>query len=86
MKNSRLYWVTDDIYLLHIIHNLGATAPERALSAEEISRLTYMEKRRVEENLKKLMEKGYLDFREESGVKKYFVTVSGIRKALSIYS
>ncbi|MBS7640113.1 MAG: helix-turn-helix domain-containing protein [Candidatus Bathyarchaeia archaeon] len=76
----------DDIYLLHIMHNIGAIDSERALPVEEIARWASMEKQRVEENLNKLVEKGYATLRVDSEVKRYFVTIDGIRKVLSIYS
>lgn len=76
----------DDMYLLHIMHNIGAIEPKRALSIEEISRWASMEKQKVEENLKRLIKDGYADAYIDSGTRKYFVTVNGIRKVLSIYS
>lgn len=83
---DKLTRIPDDIYLLYILHNVGAINPERALSIEEISRWASMEKPKVEENLNRLVEKGYADAKMGTGSKKYFVTVNGIRKVLSIYS
>lgn len=82
----RLPQIPDHVYLLHIMHNVGAIDPERALSIEEISRWASMEKQKVEENLTILIKNGYAQIRADSGSKKYFVTVDGIRKVLSIYS
>lgn len=76
----------DDAYLLHIMHNVGAIDPNRALSIKEISRWASMEEQKVEESLKRLMENGYAEINMDSGTKKYFITVDGIRKVLSIYS
>ncbi|MEM1585891.1 MAG: hypothetical protein QXX99_01120 [Candidatus Bathyarchaeia archaeon] len=83
---DKLTRIPDDVYLLYILHNVGAINPERALSIEEISYWTSMEKPRVEENLNRLIEKGYAEVKVGAGVRKYFVTASGIRKVLSIYS
>ncbi len=76
----------DDVYLLYIMHNVGAINSNRALSIKEISRWASMEEQGVEENLKRLMENGYAEVNMDSGTKKYFITVDGIRKILSIYS
>ncbi|MEM3955125.1 MAG: winged helix DNA-binding protein [Candidatus Bathyarchaeia archaeon] len=78
--------ITDEIYLLCILHNVGAIHPERALSIEEISCLASMEKQKVEENLNRLIEKGYAETKTGGETKKYFVTINGMRKVLSIYS
>lgn len=83
---ERLPRIPDDMYILHIMHNIGAIDPKRAIPVEEISRWSSMEKQKVEENLKRLMENGYADVHIDSGTKKYFVTANGIRKVLSIYS
>ncbi|MEM1515478.1 MAG: hypothetical protein QXH24_05460 [Candidatus Bathyarchaeia archaeon] len=82
----RLPQMPDYVYLLHIMHNVGAIDPERALSIEEISCWASMDKQKVEENLTILIENGYAQIKAGSGSKKYFITVNGIRKVLSIYS
>ncbi|MEM2272888.1 MAG: winged helix DNA-binding protein [Candidatus Bathyarchaeia archaeon] len=83
---DKITQITDDMYLLYILHNIGAIDPERALSIEEISRWASMEKQKIEENLNRLIEKGYAEVRAGERTKKYFVTIDGIRKVLSIYS
>ena len=78
--------IPDEIYFLCILHNIGATAPERSLTLEDISRWTVMEPEKVKENLRSLMESNYVQSSSTSGVQRYFVTTDGIRKVLSMYS
>jgi len=76
----------DELYFLCMLHNLGATTPERSLSLEEISRWTVIEAAKAEQNLRKLIEDNYVQSNSISGIQKYFITVNGIRKVLSMYS
>lgn len=78
--------VPEEIYFLCMLHNIGATSPERSLTFEEIVRWTMLEPSKVEHNLKILMEGNYIAMSMDSGTKKYFITVDGIRKVLSMYS
>jgi len=78
--------IPDELYFLCMLHNIGATAPEKSLTLEEISRWTVMKSEKVEENLKKLMEGNHVESSLISGVVRYFLTVDGIRKVLSMYS
>jgi len=78
--------IPDEIYFLCILHNVGATNSGRALTLEEIVRWTATDPPKAEENLAKLIENGYVGVSEVSGVKKYFITIDGIRKVLSMYS
>jgi len=76
----------DELFFLCMLHNLGATTPERSLSLEEISRWTVIEPAKAEENLRKLIEDSYVQSSSISGTQKYFITINGIRKVLSMYS
>lgn len=78
--------IPDEMYLLCILHNVGATSSERALTFEEIVRWTAMEPPKAEQNLNKLIEGKYVEVKENLGIKRYFITVDGIRKVLSMYS
>ncbi|MBS7607490.1 MAG: hypothetical protein QW502_04810 [Candidatus Bathyarchaeia archaeon] len=78
--------IPDEIYLLCILHNIGATEPDKALTLEEIVRWTAMNPSKAEQNLNKLIEDKYVEIKENFGIKKYFITVNGIRKVLSMYS
>ncbi|MEM2342052.1 MAG: hypothetical protein QXX94_04125 [Candidatus Bathyarchaeia archaeon] len=84
--SSKLASIPDEVYLLCILHNVGATEPERALTLEEIARWTAMNPSKAEQNLNKLIENKYVEIKENFGVKKYFITIDGIRKVLSMYS
>jgi len=78
--------IPEETYFLCMLHNIGATMPERSLSIEEICMRTAMEPSKVEENLRKLMEANYIDARVIGGTVRYHVTIDGIRKVLSMYS
>jgi DNA-binding PadR family transcriptional regulator len=78
--------ISDEIYFLCMLHNIGMTAPEKSLTIEEISRWTAVEPAKAEENLNRLLKAKYVDVRIVSGVKRYFITADGIRKVLSMYS
>jgi DNA-binding IclR family transcriptional regulator len=84
--SSKFTYIPDEIYFLCILHNVGATNLDRALTLEEIVRWTATDPSKAEENLTKLIENGYVGVSEIFGVKKYFITIEGIRKVLSIYS
>lgn len=84
--SSKFSSIPDEIYLLCILHNIGATEPGKALTLEEIARWTAMDPSKAEQNLNKLMENRYIEVMETMGAKRYFVSVDGIRKVLSMYS
>ena len=76
----------EDIRFLTLLHNIGATCPERSLSIEEISRGAAIDSQKVKEKLSKLANDRYVDILISGGVERYYVTVEGIRKVLSTYS
>lgn len=76
----------EDIRFLTLLHNIGATCPERSLSIEEISRWAAIDPGKVKEKLSKLAKDRYVDVSISGGVARYYVTVEGIRKVLSTYS
>jgi len=78
--------IPDETYFLCMLHNIGATIPERSLSIEEIAVRTAMDPSKVEENLRKLAASNYIEARVVGGTKRYHVTLNGIRKVLSMYS
>lgn len=78
--------ISDEVYFLCMLHNIGMTTPEKSLTVEEISRWTAVEPSKADENLNKLLKAKYVDVLIISGVKRYFITADGIRKVLSIYS
>ena len=76
----------EEIYLLCLLHNIGATSSERSLSSEEIANWATMEPKNVSGNLQKLIEAQYVQTVFIGDIERYQVTVNGIRKVLSMYS
>ena len=77
---------SEEFRLLRMLHNIGATKPEKSLSIEEISEWTAIEISKIETEVQKLAEQGFVELMEVGGVNKYHVTLSGMRKVLSMYS
>ena len=77
---------SEEFRLLRMLHNIGATKPERSLSINEISEWTEIETSKIETELQKLAEQGFVELMEAGGINKYHVTLSGMRKVLSMYS
>jgi predicted transcriptional regulator len=77
---------TEEFRLLRMLHNIGATKPEKSLSINEISEWTGTELSEIETELEELLEKGFIQSMEAEGINKYHVTLSGMRKVLSMYS
>jgi DNA-binding IclR family transcriptional regulator len=78
--------VPEDLRLLCMLHNIGATTPERSLTVKEISEWTTVEASTVQSYLQKFVEEGYVNYIRVGEVDKYHLTLNGIRKVLSIYS
>ena len=78
--------VPEDLRLLCMLHNIGATTPERSLTAKEISEWTTVEASIAQSYLQKFVEQGYVNHIRIGEVDKYHLTLNGIRKVLSIYS
>jgi len=81
-----MYNLPEDMSFLSLLHNIGATSPNRSLTVEEISRWAAMDYEKVMEKLSKLADEKYVKVHISNGIEKYYVTVNGIRKVLSIYS
>jgi len=77
---------TEEFRLLRMLHNIGATKPEKSLSIPEILEWTGLEPSTIETELQKLAEQGFVQPAESGGTNKYHVTLSGMRKVLSMYS
>jgi len=78
--------LSDELRLLCMLHNIGATASERSLTLQQISEWTRMDTPALQFHLRKLVELGYVQFIQAEGTDKYHLTLDGIRKVLSIYS
>jgi len=78
--------LSDELRLLRMLHNVGATAQEKSLSVEEICRWTEMDSSTVQLHLTKLVEMKYVQPMKADEMDKYHVTLDGMRKVLSMYS
>lgn len=78
--------VPEDLRLLCMIHNIGASVPERSLTVKEISEWTTVDASTVQTYLQKFVEQGYVSHIRIGEIDKYHLTLNGIRKVLSIYS
>jgi len=76
----------DEMRLLVMLHNIGATEAEKSLTLQQISEWTKMDTPTLQVHLQKLTELGYVQFFQAEGTDKYHLTLNGIRKVLSIYS
>lgn len=83
---SSLPELPEELRLLRMLHNVGATASEKSLSVQEICEWTEMESSTVQLHLQKLVEMGYVQFMKADETDKYHVTLDGMRKVLSMYS
>jgi RIO-like serine/threonine protein kinase len=81
-----MYNLPDDISFLSLLHNIGAITPRKSLTVEEITRWAAMDYEEVLKKLSKLTSEKYVEVHRTDGVERYYVTVDGIRKVLSIYS
>lgn len=75
----------EEFRFLCMLHNVGAINAERSLKVEEIAKWTDKEVSTIGEFLRKLAELGYVQAVKSNGVK-YYVSVAGIRKVLTLYS
>ncbi len=78
--------MSEELRLLVMLHNIGATASDRSLTLQQISEWVRMEAPALQSCLHKLAEMGYVNGFQAEGTEKYHLTIDGIRKVLSIYS
>jgi DNA-binding MarR family transcriptional regulator len=76
----------NQLRLLIMLHNIGATEALKALTVDQISEWTRMDAPELEGHLKKLIELGYAKHVRSEETDKYHLTTDGIRKVLSLYS
>jgi hypothetical protein len=76
----------NQLRLLIMLHNIGATESSKALTVKQISEWTRMEAPELQTHLEKLIELGYAQSFRSKETDKYYLTVDGIRKVLSLYS
>ena len=76
----------EEFKFLCMLHNVGAIKPERALTIIEISKWTNTESSTIKNHLGRLHELGYVLSFKKNESEKYHVSVTGIRKVLTLYS
>ena len=76
----------NQLRLLIMLHNIGATESSKALTIQQISEWTRMEPPDLQVHLQKLSELGYTQSFRSEETDKYYLTTDGIRKVLSLYS
>lgn len=76
----------EEFRFLAMLHNIGAISVEKALTMDEIARWMTMDAGKVQEHLQKLGDLGYVKVVVVDGVSKYYLSVDGIRKVLTLYS
>lgn len=76
----------NQLRLLIMMHNIGATEASKALTVDQISEWTRMDTPELQRHLKKLIELGYALHVYSEETDKYHLTTDGIRKVLSLYS
>ena len=76
----------NQLRLLIMLHNIGATEASKALNINQISEWTRMGPSELQGHLQKLIELGYAQHFYSEDTDKYHLTTDGIRKVLSLYS
>ena len=76
----------NQLRLLIMLHNIGATEASKALTIKQISEWTRMEPVELQGYLQKLIELGYAKHFRSEDRDRYHLTTDGIRKVLSLYS
>ena len=76
----------NQLRLLIMLHNIGATEASKALSIDQITEWTRMDVSELEVYLKNLIQLGYAQLVYSEEFDKYHLTTDGIRKVLSLYS
>jgi DNA-binding IclR family transcriptional regulator len=76
----------NQLRLLIMLHNIGATESSKSMTIQQISEWTRMETQELETHLQKLIELGYAQSFHQDDNEKFHLTVDGIRKVLSLYS
>ena len=76
----------NQLRLLIMLHNIGATEEQKALTITQIAEWTRMEINELEGHIQKLIELGYAKCFRWEETDKYYLTTDGIRKVLSLYS
>lgn len=73
--------------ILQTLHNLCATAPDLARRSEELSQILQIDKSEVERILDNYKAEGFAEhFVDNEGMKRYYLTGSGIIKVCALFT
>lgn len=76
----------NQLRLLIMLHNIGATESSKALTIQQISEWTRMDISELQEHLQELIRLGYAHSFRSGDVDRFHLSIDGIRKVLSLYS
>jgi DNA-binding IclR family transcriptional regulator len=76
----------NQLRLLIMLHNIGATESSKALTIQQISEWTRMDASELQVHLQNLIDLGYAQSFRSDETDRYHLTINGIRKVLSLYS
>lgn len=76
----------EEFRFLCMLHNVGAITADRSLTVDEIAKWTNKENQIITAHLSKLGELGYVQSVRRDEHDKFHVSVTGIRKVLTLYS
>ncbi len=76
----------EDFSLLCMLSNLGVTSRETALSSREIAERIRLEADYVDRLVTKLLDKGLVASIRMENIEKFYVTIDGVRRVLTLYS
>lgn len=73
--------------ILQTLHNLCATAPDLARKSEELSHVLQVDKGELERILDNYKAEGFAEsFTDNEGMKRYYLTGSGIIKVCALFT
>ena len=76
----------EEFRFLCMLHNVGAINADRSLTVDEIAKWTNKETQIIRAHLTKLGDLGYVQSIRSDESDKFHVSVTGIRKVLTLYS
>ena len=76
----------EDFSLLCMLSNLGVTSRETALSSREIAERIRLEADYVDRLVTQLLDKGLVASIRMENIEKFYVTIDGVRRVLTLYS
>jgi len=78
--------LSEEFRVLSVMHNIGATTPERSMTVDELTQRIDMNASAIRACIQKLRELGYVEPVKMRDIEKYHLTQIGIIKVLTLYS